>query len=253
MWRAIELDHLLSHELPSGFGIDVGCGDGRLMQVLREHGLDWRLVGLDPDPAETRLAAQSGQYERVLTCSAAEIPEEDGSFDFAFSNSVLEHIAPISETLAEIARVLKPRGRLIATVPSAALNECLAGPGLLSPILGRDGDYLRRFDERVAHVNLWDEAHWRGELQRVGFGEVAFAPYFSATEVRRWERFSNWTGGLASAMSGKRPIEISRRAGVSTDGPLTPLLRPPARAISRFALRGVGSGRKACLLIDARI
>jgi ubiquinone/menaquinone biosynthesis C-methylase UbiE len=261
-WRAIELDHLLAQPLPEdGRGIDVGCGDGRLMQVLRRHGVDWRLVGVDYDEAEIALAEATGVYEELHACSAESIPELDASFDFAFSNSVLEHIPPLPAVLRETARVLKPGGRLLATVPADTLHDCLAGPGTLAPLLGRDrSTYLDRLDDRTAHVNLWSRERWTSELRDAGFGEVSFSPYLTAADVRRWERLSNWTGGVVYALAGgkKRPIEISRTAGVATGSRVANALRGPGRAIVRRALSrrerepsANGSGATACLLIDA--
>lgn len=258
-WRAIELDRLLERGLPAGFGIDVGCGDGRLASVLRAHGAGWRLVGVDPDPVEAKLAQQSGEYERVHACSAESIPEADGSFDFAFSNSVLEHIPELAPVLAETARVLRPGGALVATVPYQGLHGCLGGPGMLAPALGRDRElYLRRLDQRVAHVNLWSEDRWRAELERAGFERVAATPYLSCAQVRRWERLSNWTGGLAYSLARRRrtPIELTRSAGIATGSPVARVLRTPARTIALRALGsdgdGPATGGHGCLLIEAR-
>jgi SAM-dependent methyltransferase len=260
----IELDRLLDRDLPGGVGVDIGCGDGRLVQVLRAHGLDWRLVGVDPDPVEAGLAERSGQYERVHACSAARIPEPDQSFDFAFSNSVLEHIPELPPVLREAARVLRPGGAFVATVPSDRLHACLEGPGILAPALGRDRDqYLERLDQRTAHINLWGEERWRRELEAAGFDAISATPYLSCAHVRRWERLSNWTGGIAYALARRRqvPLEITRRAGIATGSPLSRALRGPAKAIALAALRDYDGGRASptapnsdfgCLLIEAR-
>jgi SAM-dependent methyltransferase len=260
LWRAVELDFLLDRDLPSGRGIDIGCGDGRLVRVLREHGVEWRLVGVDPDPEEAALAEESGEYEGVHACSATEIPEPDASFEFAFSNSVLEHIPPLPDVLRETARVLAPDAAFVATVPAATLHSCMGGPGVLAPLLGRDRSaYLERLDDRTAHVNLWDEERWRSELERAGFDRVALTPYLPCSYARRWERMSNWTGGLAYAAAGRsrKPLEVSRAAGIGTGSPVARALRPAAQALVHLALRGYagpanGEGPHACLLIEAR-
>ena len=264
VWRVIELDRLLDRSLPSGLGIDIGCGDGRLVQVLRAHGLDWRLVGVDPDPVEAGLAGQSGQYERVHACSAERIPEADESFDFAFSNSVLEHIPELPPVLRETARVLRPGGAFVATVPSDRLHDCLGGSGNLGPALGRDRrQYQDRLDERTAHRNLWSEARWRQELEAAGFDRIAATPYLSCAYVRRWERLSNWTG--RARVRARAPPQGSARdhppGRIETGSPLSRALRAPAKAIALAAMRDYGDGRPAasvadsgfgCLLIEAR-
>ena len=82
---------------------------------------------------------------------------------------MLEDIPDLPPVLRETARVLRPGGALVATVPSARLHDCLGGPGVLGPALGRDREYLDRLDERTAHVNLWSEERWRDELEASGF------------------------------------------------------------------------------------
>src|SRR5687768_16765727 len=263
-WRVVELDHLLRHDLPSGRGLDVGCGDGTIVAVLRRRGaVDWELTGVDPDPEETRLASAGGQYERVHTASAAELPEPDASFDFAFSNSVLEHIPDLPAVLRDVARVLRPGAPLVATVPSAAFNGCLQGPGLLAPLLGRERDaYLTAMDARLAHVNLWSLERWRRELAAAGLELESASPYMSRRDVRRWERLANWTGGLLYALARRRrrPIEISRAMDIGTGSArgrrlarvTVPLVR---RSMRDYAPAGAGDPASpdfGCLLLVAR-
>ena len=263
-WRVVELDHLLRHGLPSGFGLDVGCGDGTIVKVLRRHGAgNWQLVGVDPDPRETRAAIASGEYVRVHTASAAEVPEPDASFDFAFSNSVLEHIPDLPAVLREVARVLKPGAPLIATVPSARFNDCLAGPGVLAPLLGRRRhEYLEAIDHRLAHVNLWSAEKWGAELAAAGLELVEAEPYMSVRDVRRWERLSNWTGGLLYGLAGRRrrPIEISRAMDITTGSSRADVLGRVTIPLVRRSLRDYEPSAGAapedpafgCLLLVAR-
>lgn len=48
---------------------------------------------------------------RLERASATEMPFEDGSFDFCWSDAVLEHVSPIDTCFAEMSRVLRPGGR----------------------------------------------------------------------------------------------------------------------------------------------
>src|SRR4051812_37996918 len=95
-WRAIEIEALATCDVPEeGLGLDLGCGDGILTDILLERIGPRRLVGIDLDPLETAAARKYSFYERIHTCSADAIPEPDGTFDFVISNSVLEHIPPL--------------------------------------------------------------------------------------------------------------------------------------------------------------
>jgi SAM-dependent methyltransferase len=126
-WRAIEIGALASRDIPGGLGLDLGCGDGLLTQILLERIGTRRLVGIDLDPLETEAAKRFPFYEEVHTCSADAMPLADDRFDFVISNSVLEHIPPLEGTIAEVGRVLKPGGRFFFTVPGPGFHANLAG------------------------------------------------------------------------------------------------------------------------------
>jgi SAM-dependent methyltransferase len=111
-----------------GLGLDLGCGDGILTDILfKRVGKTPRLVGIDPDPWRQAAARQYEFYERIHTCGGDRIPEPDGSLDYVFSNSVLEHIPNLEPVIAEVGRLLKPSGRFFFTVPCPGFHANLAG------------------------------------------------------------------------------------------------------------------------------
>lgn len=251
-WRALELAIVIEHGLPRGVGLDLGCGDGKLMRILLDAAGGTRaLVGVDIDPLETRDALSAGVYQRVHTVPGDRLPEPDASFDFAFSNSVLEHIDELDPVIAEVARVLRPGGTFLFTVPADGFHGCLAGP-----LLSRDRErYLEIIDRRCAHRRYWSEAQWRACLGRHGM-EVAHAvPYLTASEVRRWETLSRFTAGVLYGLVGGRmqPIEIQRALRLRRRS----LRLPDALAGALGTAIAVGvphdaSQRFGCLLIEAR-
>jgi SAM-dependent methyltransferase len=251
-WRAIELSVIIDHGLPSGLGLDLGCGDGKLMRILLgvAHG-SRRLVGVDIDPRETRDAVACGLYQRVHTVPADRIPEPSASFDFVFSNSVLEHIDALEPVLAEVARLLRPGGVFLFTVPAAGFHDCLAGP--LFPWSERQR-YLDGVDRRCAHRRYWSEGEWRKALAPHGMDVRRAVPYLGAAEVRRWETLSRYTAGVLYTLAGGRmqPIEIQRALRV----------RRRALRLPRWAAHFIGAAISArsngpgegfgCLLIEAQ-
>ncbi len=252
-WRAIELAVVIHHGLPRGTGLDLGCGDGKLMRILLDAaGASLSLIGIDIDPLETRDAMASGVYRRVHTAPGDRLPEPAACFDFAFSNSVLEHIEELEPVIAEVARVLRPGGAFLFTVPASGFHDCLAGP--LLPWSDRQR-YLERIDRRCAHRRYWSEAQWRAGLGQHGI-EVAHAiPYLTATEVQRWETLSRFTAGVLYALAGERlqPIEIQRALHLRRRG----IHLPPWTAALLAAAISAGvaadpSGRFGCLLVEAR-
>ncbi|MGA8049370.1 MAG: class I SAM-dependent methyltransferase [Burkholderiales bacterium] len=252
-WRAVELAVVIEHGLPSGTGLDLGCGDGKLMRILLEASrVSPSLVGVDIDPLETRDAVESGVYQRVHTGPADRIPEPDAAFDFVYSNSVLEHIDDIEPVIAEVGRLLRPGGTFLFTVPGAGFHECLAGP--LLPWSDR-GDYLERIDRRCAHRRYWGEAQWRACLGRHGLEPVRTVEYLTAPETQRWETLSRFTAGILYAVFGERrqPIEIQRALRLRRSGLRLPVWAAGALAATISA--GVGVDHKqqfGCLLVDAR-
>lgn len=256
LWRAIELP-VLAGALPAdGYGLDIGCGDGVLTALLRELvGANWRLVGVDVDESETRLAEATGQYVQLHTTGASAIPEADAAFDFAFANSVLEHVMDLPACLCEIGRVLKPLGKFVATVPSPFFHECLRGPSSRS---GQERSaYLEGIDRRLAHRQYWPAQQWCDELSAVGLQVESIDCYLSRTQVQRWETLSNATGGLAYRLrrGNQAPIEIQRQLGLRRSLPLgLRFLAAPAGWLMGAGVMGRDEPRaedNGCYLIQA--
>lgn len=251
-WRAVELEVVIRHGLPRGTGLDLGCGDGKLMRILlKASGASPALVGVDIDPLETRDATASGVYRRVHTVPGNRVPEPDASFDFAFSNSVLEHIDDIEPVMAEVARLLKPGGAFVFTVPSSGFHDCLAGP--LLPWSDRNS-YLQTIDRRCAHRRYWSEPQWRDCLARHGIDVIGAVPYLSASEVQRWETLSRFTAGLLFGLLRGRmqPIEIQRTLQLRRRALRVPTWMAAGMAkVVSAGVRADTSGRSGCLLVEA--
>jgi SAM-dependent methyltransferase len=256
-WRCVELPTLAGALPKEGRGLDIGCGDGVLTGILGDLvGAHWRLVGVDPNPQEAERARTSGRYESVHATGADRIPEPADSFDFAFANSVLEHIPDLPACLRDIGRCLKPTGLLAATVPSVHFHTCLAGPDW-SQTLTRPG-YLREIDARLAHAQYWSSERWGRELLAACLEMEAESFYLSRRQVRRWEAWSNWTGGLLYRLRRRKESMIDIQQNLSLKRGLPSPLRPLAPLLARCIGQGVlgheetGAAANGCLLLLAR-
>jgi len=254
-WRAVEIGHVLSQSFPEGRGLDLGCGDGRLTRILIKKIGNRELIGVDMDRKETALAAHEGIYTRLHTVPADTVPEPAASFDFVFSNSVLEHIKHIENVIKEVARLLKPGGVFIFTVPSADFHRCLKGP--LLPWVSKHA-YLAGIDKRLAHERYWSPEEWKTALSGHNL-EITYAgDYSNIHEVRRWETINRFTAGVLYALfrEKKSPIEIQRTFGWRKSALKTPAML--ARALSillTFGLnkdKSIGSAVYGGLMIKAR-
>jgi ubiquinone/menaquinone biosynthesis C-methylase UbiE len=92
--------------------LDVGCGPGELTEKLaRDVGAEVHAIDISPRMVElTRNRGIDAQIADVES-----IPFADGEFDCVFAAWVLYHAPDLERSIAECARVLRPRGRLVAT------------------------------------------------------------------------------------------------------------------------------------------
>jgi SAM-dependent methyltransferase len=90
--------------------LDVGSGEGSFPGA--EFSCRW--LALDDDPAAFTTTVR---YNRV-TGRGHRLPVADGSIDLLICHHALEHLAPLEQTLAEMARVLKPGGQCYISVPN---------------------------------------------------------------------------------------------------------------------------------------
>lgn len=103
-------------ELRSGQRVlEIGCGPGTLLRLARSQHPDIDLVGLDPDPdALDRARRRLGIAARLDRGFADALPYPDASVDRVLSSFMWHHLEPADKpaALREIARVLRPGGRL---------------------------------------------------------------------------------------------------------------------------------------------
>jgi ubiquinone/menaquinone biosynthesis C-methylase UbiE len=90
--------------------LEVGCGTGLVLKRIAQFARSAK--GLDLSPG--MLARARARGLDVQLGSATELPFEDATFDVACSFKVLAHIPDIRAVLAEMARVVRPGGHVIA-------------------------------------------------------------------------------------------------------------------------------------------
>jgi SAM-dependent methyltransferase len=108
--------------------LEVGCGEGELAERIQRE-LDVDVVAIDQSDRMVEIARGRGVDAHVG--DVHELPFPDGRFDVAVAAWMLYHAADIDRAIAELARVLRPGGRLAAvTNASDHLREMLELVGL---------------------------------------------------------------------------------------------------------------------------
>ncbi|HEU5067772.1 MAG TPA: methyltransferase domain-containing protein [Sphingomicrobium sp.] len=99
--------------------LDIGCGRGALSAELHSRGYD-NLFGcdwLEGDAVSAR--PDCLQYQRIDLNRAGLTAYASGIFDAVVCSDVIEHLESPARALSEIARVLRPAGKAIVSIPNA--------------------------------------------------------------------------------------------------------------------------------------
>jgi SAM-dependent methyltransferase len=103
--------------------LDLGCGTGGNLGLLDERDPDF-VVGVDLSPVALELAVKKNLHVRFVRADIGRtLPFADAAFDLVTSFNVLYHawISDESAVLAEVRRVLRPGGLMLATEPAFAI------------------------------------------------------------------------------------------------------------------------------------
>lgn len=105
---------------PPGRALDLGAGRGIGSYALARCG--WRVTAVEPDPSSIVgagaircLTRETGLTIDVVEQHAEALPFEDGTFDVVYGRQILHHASNLTALCREAFRVLKPKGRMIAT------------------------------------------------------------------------------------------------------------------------------------------
>jgi len=136
--------------------LDVGCGEGQVSRLAKGLPRVQRVVGVDPTWAQLRVAIGRGGGPAFTRGDAARLPFRDNAFDAVVACLVFEHIVAVDDAIAEVARVLRPRGRfalflnhpLLQTPNSGWIDDQVLDP---PEQYWRVGDYLVE-DESLEEV-----------------------------------------------------------------------------------------------------
>lgn len=152
--------------------LDCGAGTGRFAQ---EMAADCRVIVLDDHEESLRLLRTKFRPEQVLSLAGDRVPLPDASLDFVTALDVLEHTPDDRAVVDGFARLLRPGGVALVTVPA---GMALWGDWDVSL------HHYRRYS-RAELLALFPPTQW--EVLHANYTNVAVYP--AVWLVRRWRRW----------------------------------------------------------------
>ncbi len=99
--------------------LEVGCGNGRFLALLREHGPpEWSLVGIDLDKNAVRQCVARGFDAHVSRIE--DFKAEDEAFDGVIMLQLIEHVEDPAGICEQVYALLRPGGCFIIETPNLA-------------------------------------------------------------------------------------------------------------------------------------
>lgn len=207
--------------------LDIGCGQGELLQWLGEQGFD--AEGIEPSDDAAGLARERGLRARTATLEELlEEADELPPYGAALLLNVLEHVPDPAEMLRGIRRLLEPRGLLYIRVP----NDFNPLQASALEKLGGDPWWIAVPD----HVNYFDVESLCALTRRVGFEPVDVQADFPMELFLLMGLRYVGDPGMGATCHGYR-VEAERA------------MAPEARKALFRALAAAGMGRNVRLLV----
>ena len=153
--------------LPPGRALDAACGSGRHTAYLCARG--HQVYGVDASPHMLERARKRAPGADLREGDLTRLPFEDAHFDVAVCSLALTHCADLGPPIRELARVLRPGGRLILSDQHPAMtglgNTALFLDAALSPAIVKShahlhSDYLDAFRSSALDVRGCDEPRY---------------------------------------------------------------------------------------------
>jgi SAM-dependent methyltransferase len=168
--------------------LDLGCGDGGAAQMLTAFGLmEPPLCGLDLKASDVALAKRTASHRHIVLGDARTLPFPDERFATVIANGVLCCVPQGADAaLAEVHRVLRPGGWLVAAVPTDRFTDVLLPSRLLGVLRPLARMYARRVHRRLTHATVASPEDWVAMFERQGFEVERYEPLFSAAAGRPW-------------------------------------------------------------------
>ena len=177
--------------------LEVGCSRGELLASLADQfdeligiELSGPKVELGTKEIQSQLPEYAGKIKLIEGNAEVSSSFKDASFDVVIACAVLEHVVDVFGMMDEIARVCRPGGCVLITVPNIAwlkrVAKLLMGrlPSTGGPV--EDMDAARREGWDGGHLHYFTKQSLARLLRSVGFEPDAWTGNGRWAKLRRW-------------------------------------------------------------------
>ena len=230
--KAIELEAFVRQRY-EGHGVDLGCGFGQVGGLLIAAAGLRDLHGVDSNGACQQSVLEAG-YSGFTRCDVQALDLADAAFDYAISVCVIEHIPDLERALSEIARVLRPGGRLVFSTPAPMFRESTLGYRFFHALgLRERADAFKSSKDLSAmQFHYLSAAEWATTLSGAGFGEVVVEEIFSRRQMLIYDLLNIQVNWMRFYFADKLAVSVARH----------PLLRRMLVSATQTIAASSGSG-----------
>ncbi len=183
--------------------IDCGCGAGEYVRSLSALGADvWGIEYSEDKIREARRHADL-PAQRVAVGDIENLAFEDGRFDIALVNEVLEHVPDDRQGIREVHRIVKPGGLIVVFSPNRLYPFETHGVSLRSGAkVPHYVPFVPYVPVRLGLFEYWARNYWPWELRGL-IGSGGFS-------IERcdyvWQTFENISGNQPRLIRLLRPV-----------------------------------------------
>ena len=176
IWRLQRMKRI-EKRVGKGKILDIGCGRGLFLDIMKTHG--WTVMGVESGREAAEYASKAFGIE-VIEESRMRSTLADEEFDVITMNHVLEHVYDPVESVHECARTLRKGGLLVISVPNISSLQAAFG--------NRDWFHL-------------DPPYHRHHFSEQGLTNLLESHSFSIRKVRRFDWEYNIFGWLQTLLN----------------------------------------------------
>jgi SAM-dependent methyltransferase len=173
IWRRYRLEviaHCINSAVLEGLLLDIGCNDCSIIRFLSSG--CYKYLGVDLSIS----ALKEGKPQERIQGDACFLPIKDSTVDIVICSEIIEHLEQPHSMLEEIARVLKPNGKLVISTPNKE-SIFLQIQNLLPIPRFHDWKYVE------SHFQVYSPKEFDALLEKHGFTirekakSIAFPPF----------------------------------------------------------------------------